>query len=87
VGGEEGGGELGFWFTFRRSGDGGGNKSELTGSTNTVSVKARSTMGLLVGLSLAVVLLFSAGVAGRKYQSRQANKLIKNIGTYHYTAC
>jgi hypothetical protein len=60
-------GELGFVLTLRHSGDGGGDKSELEGSINIVSVEARSTVGSLVGLSSAVVLLFGAGVAGRKY--------------------
>jgi hypothetical protein len=54
-------------LTLRRSGDGGGDKSELEGSISIVSVEARSTVGSLVGLSSAVVLLFGAGVAGRKY--------------------
>jgi hypothetical protein len=54
-------------LTLRRSGDGGGDKSELEGSISIVSVEARSAVGSLVGLSSAVVLLFGARVAGRKY--------------------
>jgi hypothetical protein len=60
-------GELGLVLTLRRSGDGGGDKSELEGSIGIVSMEARSTVGSLVGLSSAVVLLFGAGVAGREY--------------------
>jgi hypothetical protein len=78
VGGDEGGAELGFWLALRRLGDGGGDKSELAGSINIVSVEVRSTMALLVGLGSAVV-GFGAGIAERKYQSWRAHKLMRNL--------